>query len=121
MKALRFDRFGDPGVLRLETVPDPHSDDANAVVAVRAASINPSDVGNVAGRFPETTLPRTPGRDYSGVVIEGPRSGSGSTFSEPATAASRATEVTPNASPYPSRACGASRTRSAIRKRRPSG
>jgi len=72
MKALRFDRFGDPSVLQLETLPDPHSDATNAVVAVRAASVNPSDVGNVAGHFPHTTLPRTPGRDYSGVVVAGP-------------------------------------------------
>jgi NADPH:quinone reductase-like Zn-dependent oxidoreductase len=72
MKALRFDRFGDPEVLRVETVPNPRADAVDAVVAVCAASINPSDVGNVAGRFPYTTLPRTPGRDYSGVVLDGP-------------------------------------------------
>ena len=72
MQALRFDRFGNPDVLRIETVPDPQPDETNAVVAVRAASVNPSDVSNVAGRFPQTTLPRTPGRDYAGVVIAGP-------------------------------------------------
>ena len=37
-----------------------------------AASINPSDVINVAGRFPATTLPRIPGRDYAGIVKAGP-------------------------------------------------
>lgn len=37
-----------------------------------AASINPSEVKNVAGRMSQTTLPRIPGRDYSGVVVEGP-------------------------------------------------
>ncbi len=72
MKALRFDRFGDPDVLRVADVPTPQADATQAVVAVRAASINPSDVGNVAGRFSYTTLPRTPGRDYSGVVVAGP-------------------------------------------------
>jgi NADPH:quinone reductase-like Zn-dependent oxidoreductase len=72
MQALTFDRFGDPGVLRVATVPTPHADAVNAVVAVRAASINPSDVANVAGRFPRTALPRIPGRDYSGTVVEGP-------------------------------------------------
>jgi NADPH:quinone reductase-like Zn-dependent oxidoreductase len=72
MRALRFHEHGDPSVLRLETVPDQQADDTQAVVAVHAASINPSDVGNVAGRFPRTTLPRIPGRDYSGVVIAGP-------------------------------------------------
>ncbi len=39
---------------------------------MEAASINPSDVKNVAGRMSQTTLPRLPGRDYSGVVMEGP-------------------------------------------------
>jgi NADPH:quinone reductase-like Zn-dependent oxidoreductase len=72
MRALRFHETGAPSVLRLETVPDPQADAAHAVVAVRAASINPSDVGNVAGRFPRTTLPRIPGRDYAGVVAAGP-------------------------------------------------
>jgi NADPH:quinone reductase len=72
MKAMRFARFGEPAVLHLDVVADPVPGPADAVVAVRAASINPSDLGNVAGRFPYTTLPRTPGRDYSGVVVEGP-------------------------------------------------
>ncbi len=72
MRALRFHQHGEPTVLHLETVPDPQPDDSHAVVAVHAASINPSDVGNVAGRFPRTTLPRIPGRDYAGVVAAGP-------------------------------------------------
>lgn len=28
---------------------------------------------NVLGRFPYTTLPRIPGRDFAGVVVEGPQ------------------------------------------------
>jgi NADPH:quinone reductase-like Zn-dependent oxidoreductase len=36
------------------------------------ASINPSDVKNVAGAIKQTTLPRIPGRDYAGVVETGP-------------------------------------------------
>jgi NADPH:quinone reductase-like Zn-dependent oxidoreductase len=43
-----------------------------AVVRVTGASINPSDVKNVAGAMEGTTLPRTPGRDYAGVVERGP-------------------------------------------------
>ena len=39
---------------------------------VRAAGVNPSDVKNVLGLFPDTTLPRTPGRDFAGVVASGP-------------------------------------------------
>jgi NADPH:quinone reductase-like Zn-dependent oxidoreductase len=38
---------------------------------VKAAGINPSDIGDVAGRFKKTTLPRTPGRDFAGVVVKG--------------------------------------------------
>src|ERR1700733_13370438 len=37
-----------------------------------AASINPSDVKNVAGAMKQTTLPRSPGRDFAGVVESGP-------------------------------------------------
>lgn len=75
MKALRFSRHGAPDVLELLEVDTPHANDPqglDAIVAVRAASINPSDVKNVEGRMSQTTLPRTPGRDYSGVVVEGP-------------------------------------------------
>ena len=42
------------------------------MVRVIAASINPSDVKNVAGAMKQTTLPRIPGRDYAGVVEAGP-------------------------------------------------
>ena len=61
MQALRFHEFGLPDVLRLETVSDPKALAGHAVVAVQAASINPSDVVNLAGRFTATTLPRTRG------------------------------------------------------------
>ena len=39
------------------------------MVQVKAAGLNPSDLGNVMGRFKATTLPRTPGRDFAGSVI----------------------------------------------------
>jgi len=42
------------------------------LVQVKAAAINPSDIKNVLGAMHETTLPRTPGRDFSGVVMSGP-------------------------------------------------
>lgn len=54
-------------------MPAPKTDAAHAVVAVRAASINPSDVRNVEERFSTTTLPRIPGRDYASVVVDGPK------------------------------------------------
>jgi NADPH2:quinone reductase len=71
MKALRFTEFGPPSVLRIEAVPIPEPGEKEALVQVKAAAINPADVGNVAGRFKKTTLPRTPGRDFAGIVIKG--------------------------------------------------
>jgi NADPH:quinone reductase len=72
MRALRFDKFGDPSVLYLADVADPAAGPGFAIVRVTAASINPSDVKNVAGAMEGTTLPRTPGRDFAGVVERGP-------------------------------------------------
>ena len=71
MKALRFSKFGPPSVLAVEEIPTPEPRDGEALVRVKAAAINPSDVKNVAGRFSGTTLPRTPGRDFSGIVTVG--------------------------------------------------
>jgi NADPH:quinone reductase-like Zn-dependent oxidoreductase len=69
MRALRLHNFGAPTVLKIEEVPEPTAADGELLVRVKAAAINPSDVKNVAGFFSQTTLPRTPGRDFSGVVI----------------------------------------------------
>jgi NADPH:quinone reductase-like Zn-dependent oxidoreductase len=71
MKSLRFTEFGPPSVLRIEAVAIPQPGEGDALVQVRAAGINPSDIGNVAGNFKNTTLPRTPGRDFSGIVVRG--------------------------------------------------
>jgi NADPH2:quinone reductase len=61
-KSLRFNEFGTPSsVLRIEKIAIPEPGEGEALVQVRAAAINPSDIGNVAGRFKNTTLPRTPG------------------------------------------------------------
>jgi NADPH:quinone reductase-like Zn-dependent oxidoreductase len=74
MRALRFDRFGPPSVLQLVDLPPPPLAPDEALVTVRAAGLNPSDVKNVAGKMiGKTTLPRTPGRDFAGVVSDGPR------------------------------------------------
>jgi len=42
---------------------------------VVASTINPADAKNVVGGFPATTLPRTPGRDFAGVVEGGEHDG----------------------------------------------
>jgi NADPH2:quinone reductase len=46
---------------------------ANEVlIEVKAAAVNPSDVKAATGLMPYAVFPRTPGRDYAGVVIDGP-------------------------------------------------
>src|SRR6202161_2272266 len=72
MRALRFNQFGEPAVLHVADLPDPVGTAQEAVIRVEAASVNPSDVKNVAGGMDWTVLPRTPGRDFAGVVVSGP-------------------------------------------------
>src|ERR1700722_9831683 len=72
MRALRFNEFGDPAVLHVTDMPDPPATAQEAVIRVEAASVNPSDVKNVAGQMESTILPRIPGRDFAGVVSSGP-------------------------------------------------
>src|ERR1700677_1391139 len=72
IRAIQFRVFGDPSVLELAEIPAPSVSETTALVRVMAASINPSDVKNVAGAMKQTTLPRTPGRDFAGVVEAGP-------------------------------------------------
>jgi NADPH:quinone reductase-like Zn-dependent oxidoreductase len=49
MKSLRFAEFGLPSVLRIEEVPIPKPGEAEALVYLKTAAINPSDIVNVAG------------------------------------------------------------------------
>jgi NADPH2:quinone reductase len=72
MRAVQFEAFGDPSVLKLVEAPTPSAEDGSALVRVMAASINPSDVKNVAGAMRQTRPPRIPGRDFAGVVEAGP-------------------------------------------------
>jgi NADPH:quinone reductase-like Zn-dependent oxidoreductase len=72
MKALRFDRTGSLDALHLIDAPVPEPAGGEVLVRVTAAGLNPSDVKNVLGRFPYTVVPRTPGRDFAGVVERGP-------------------------------------------------
>jgi NADPH:quinone reductase-like Zn-dependent oxidoreductase len=51
-------------------VPKPAA--GEVLVQVKAAAINPSDIKNVLGKMHGTTVPRTPGRDFAGIVVEGP-------------------------------------------------
>ncbi|MFP3244741.1 MAG: zinc-binding alcohol dehydrogenase family protein, partial [Paraburkholderia sp.] len=44
MKAIQFKSFGSPDVLEYVELPTPSADAENAVVQVKSASVNPSDV-----------------------------------------------------------------------------
>lgn len=71
--ALRFSEKGPfQSVLKVSSIPIPELPSSHSLIQVRASAINPSDVGNVEGRFAVTTLPRTPGRDFAGTVVKGP-------------------------------------------------
>jgi NADPH2:quinone reductase len=45
----------------------------DVTIEIRAAGINPSDAKAMLGIMPSAVFPRTPGRDFAGVVIEGPK------------------------------------------------
>jgi NADPH:quinone reductase len=42
------------------------------LIEIKAAAVNPSDVKAATGLMPYAVFPRTPGRDYAGIVIDGP-------------------------------------------------
>jgi NADPH:quinone reductase-like Zn-dependent oxidoreductase len=73
MQAILIERFGDPSELRPRDVPRPEPAENEVLIEVHAAAVNRSDVLNARGSFPFTTLPRIPGRDFAGVVVEGPQ------------------------------------------------
>jgi len=76
MKALVRDRFGDPGVLRLEEIERPSLEDDRVLVRVKASSINKAEWYGLTGRplFARPMMgllrPRTRqiGTDFAGVV-----------------------------------------------------
>lgn len=71
MKAIRIIKFGSPADLELDEIPLPNPGPDKVLVRIVAASINPSDLKNVQGFMHQTTLPRTPGRDFAGTVVAG--------------------------------------------------
>src|ERR1700760_2989578 len=72
MRALKFDQAGSLDDLHLEEVPLPTPAAGEVLVRVKAAAVNPSDIKNVQGKMHETTVPRIPGRDFAGTIVEGP-------------------------------------------------
>ena len=71
--ALRVGSAATPGDLRLPigslALGRPRG---SAVIEIAAAGVNASDVKAVLGAMPQAVWPRTPGRDYSGIVVGGP-------------------------------------------------
>ena len=69
-------RFHEKGpidkVLAISSIPIPDPPINHSLIQIRASAINLSDVGNVEGRFRQTTPPRVPGRDFAGIVVKGP-------------------------------------------------
>jgi NADPH:quinone reductase-like Zn-dependent oxidoreductase len=83
IRAIRYDRYGGPDVLRLEEVPDPVPGPGEVLVRLHAASVVPADwkvrAGLLRHLFP-VSLPKIPGRDGAGVVVA---CGPGADFAAP--------------------------------------
>lgn len=72
MKAIYITQHGTVGDLKASEVPAPAIKPGEVLVKIEAAGINPSDLAGVQGRFPHAVLPRIVGRDFAGIVVEGP-------------------------------------------------
>src|SRR5580658_1304293 len=70
MKAIRVQQFGGPEVLQLKNVPDPEPGPRQVLVHVRAVGVNPVETYIRAGRYPDLSLPYTPGTDAAGEVAQ---------------------------------------------------
>lgn len=73
MKAVQFDTYGDPEVLHLAEVDEPHAGEGQVRIAVRAAGVNGIDWKIRGGSMREMmklSLPAGTGVDASGVVDE---------------------------------------------------
>src|SRR6516162_6555741 len=70
MRAIIFDRFGDPGdVLQVREVPRPEPGPGQVRVRMVASPVNPSDLLTVRGTYGRRpSLPATPGFEGVGVV-----------------------------------------------------
>jgi len=59
-------------VLELTQTERPRAAEGQCVIEVRSAGVNMSDAKAALGAMPHAVWPRTPGRDYAGVVVDGP-------------------------------------------------
>ncbi|MFI5959188.1 NADP-dependent oxidoreductase [Cryptosporangium sp. NPDC051539] len=73
MKALQFGEYGDPNVLVVGDVPEPHVGPGEIRIAVRAAGVSPGDAAMRSGAWRDRvplTLPYVVGLDAAGIVDE---------------------------------------------------
>src|SRR5690348_1799339 len=73
MRAVTYHEYGDPSVLTVEDVPEPHAGPGEIRIRVAAAGVNPIDWKLRAGYLHEMfplQFPKVPGRDAAGVVDE---------------------------------------------------
>ncbi len=72
MRAVRFDEYGPPSVLRVDTVDVPEPKPAQVLIKVLATAVHPWDTklrrGLLAALVP-VTFPHTPGIDFAGEVV----------------------------------------------------
>lgn len=71
MKAVFFEQFGAPEVLKFGDLPDPVAAPGEVIVDIAAATVNAADWKFRAGQYPskgEVKFPLIPGRDFSGVI-----------------------------------------------------
>ncbi len=71
MQAVRFDRYGGVDVLEVRQVEDPAPGAGEVLVAVRAAGLNPGEIGIREGRMHArwpATFPSGEGSDFAGVI-----------------------------------------------------
>jgi len=73
MQALKILDHGSVSALVASDVPTPVLSAGDVLIEVQAAGINPSDVLSAQGGFPDARLPRILGRDFAGVVVDGPQ------------------------------------------------
>ena len=72
IKVVVYETHGNPAeVLRIKSEPWPNPSSDEAVVAMRAAPINPADINAIEGKYPgRREIPAVPGFEGAGVVVE---------------------------------------------------
>jgi mitochondrial enoyl-[acyl-carrier protein] reductase / trans-2-enoyl-CoA reductase len=72
IKVVVYERHGNPAdVLQIKTEPWPKAERGEAVVAIRAAPINPADLNAIEGKYPgRREVPAVPGFEGAGVIVD---------------------------------------------------